>query len=290
MKVLIGCLLFREYTGSEMYVFELSKNLIKLGWDVTVTSPNIGGPLTDLAKSLGIKVYKLSSRFQKEDYDIIHSQHQPITEALLNLFPTKKMICTIHSEINPVENPIIHPNIKKYIAVRPEIKKYMVENFPIPEEKISTIYNPINTDKYNTSNTGDDNYTLFVGTIDPVRRQTIMNLVDYTRSEGRELWLVGKNHSNYLINLLSNSHVKYFDSTYDVEPFVKNCKETAGILLGRTTIEGWLCGKPGWIYDVDGSGNIRGKILYQVPDDINKFDSKIVAKEINEEYNKILND
>jgi hypothetical protein len=102
-----------------------------------------------------------------------------------------------------------------------------------------------------------------------------MNLVDYTRSEGRELWLVGKNHSNYLINLLSNSHVKYFDSTYDVEPFVKNCKETAGILLGRTTIEGWLCGKPGWIYDVDGSGNIRGKILYQVPDDINKFDSKI---------------
>jgi len=288
MKVLIGCLLFREYTGSEMYVFELAKNLIDLGCDVTVTSPNIGGPLTDLARSFGIKTHNLSSTFQNKNYDIIHSQHYPVTETLLKIFPNKKMICSIHSEIYQLENPILHPNIKKYIAIRPQIKNHLVNNFWIPKEKITVIYNPIDIDKYNTLGTRDDGYTLFVGTIDYTRQNTIFDLVEYTRNENRELWLVGKNHGKYLPHILTNSHVKYFDSTYDVNHFVKNCKETAGILLGRTTIEGWLTGKPGWIYDVDGNGNIKSKELHQVPEDLDRFNSKLVVKQIKEEYYKIL--
>ena len=71
MKILIGCLLFREFTGSEMYVFELAKNLQKLGCDVTITSPHIGGPLTDLALSLGIKVHNIKVPFTNKNYDII---------------------------------------------------------------------------------------------------------------------------------------------------------------------------------------------------------------------------
>jgi len=67
--------------------------------------------------------------------------------------------------------------------------------------------------------------------------------------------------------------------------FVKNCSETAGILLGRRTIEGWLCEKPGWIYNVDENGYILNKEKYNLPEDINE-----VAKKIKEEYIKILND
>jgi hypothetical protein len=104
------------------------------------------------------------------------------------------------------------------------------------------------------------------------------------------LWLVGENKSNYLDDLLKNSHVKHFESTSKVETFVKNCSETAGILLGRTTIEGWLCGKPGWIYNVDENGYILNKEKHNVPDDIKKFDGLGVAKKIKEEYIKILND
>jgi glycosyltransferase involved in cell wall biosynthesis len=58
LNVLIGCLFFNGYTGSELYVFELAKNLIKEGCDVSVCS-NIGEPLAKLAKQLGIKVYTL---------------------------------------------------------------------------------------------------------------------------------------------------------------------------------------------------------------------------------------
>lgn len=290
MKILIGCLLFREFTGSEMYVFELAKNLQKLGCDVTITSPHIGGPLTDLALNLGIKVHNIKVPFTNKNYDIIHSQHHPVTQTLLKLFPKNKMICTIHSEVISLENPIIHENIKKYITIRPEIQNHIIKNFWIPENKTCVIYNPIDTNKFNTNDTTSGNYTLFVGTIDYLRQNTIRDLVDKTKSENKELYLVGKNHANYLNEILSNQHVKHFNQTYDVEKFVKNCSETAGILLGRTTIEGWLCGKPGWIYNVDGSGNILNKERFDIPEDVTKFDSVEVSKKIKEEYIKILND
>jgi hypothetical protein len=113
--------------------------------------------------------------------------------------------------------------------------------------------------------------------------------MERTKEEGKELWLVGEDKGNYLPLVLNEPHVKHFPPTWSVESFIHRCGETAGIQLGRTTIEGWMCGKPGWIYNVDNSGNITEKELYQVPSDIEKFYSINVANKIKEEYLKILN-
>jgi hypothetical protein len=104
-----------------------------------------------------------------------------------------------------------------------------------------------------------------------------------------ELWLVGEDKSNYLKEILENSHVKHFKATWSVESFINRCKVTAGIQLGRTTIEGWLCGKPGWIYKVDSSGGILSSELYEPPADIEKYHAEKVAKRIKEKYIEILN-
>ena len=89
--------------------------------------------------------------------------------------------------------------------------------------------------------------------------------------------------------ILSNSHVKHFGPTLEVDKYIHKCSETAGILLGRTTIEGWMCGKPGWIYDVDSGGNIINKKLHEVPLDIEKFHSINVAKKIKKNYLEVIN-
>lgn len=287
-KILIGCLLFRDFTGSEMYVFELAKGLLAQNYDVSIVSPNIGGQLTDIAIKKGIKVYNLKNINQNEKFDLIHCQHTPITQELIKLFPITKKICTIHSEVNSLENPIQHFSIFKYIAIRPEIKKHIIEKFGISENMVEVIYNPIDTERFNTNNTKDDGYLLFVGTIDYLRKNTILDLVEFTKKNNQEFWLVGKNHADYLPFVISHSHVKYFESTSEVEKFVKNCSATAGILLGRTTIEGWLCGKNGWIYDVNSNGQILGKNIYQPPIDVDKFKSNIVVEKIIDEYKKIL--
>jgi hypothetical protein len=83
IKILIGCLLFKEFTGSEMYVYELSKGLLNLGYDVSVMSPNIGGRLTEMAIKDGVKVYHTSQPPVNEFFNIIHSQHYVMTEYLV---------------------------------------------------------------------------------------------------------------------------------------------------------------------------------------------------------------
>lgn len=315
LKVLISCLFFRTFTGSELYVYELAKNLLKQNCDVTILS-QIGGPLTDMAKKQGIKClsfeqspgFKLGDgswgtttekgfepsqenvmyRISEVNYDIIHMQHKPVAERMIQFYPEINKIYSIHSEVIELENPIKHESIKKYIAIRPEIKEHIIDKFEIEEELIEVIYNPIDNEKFKPKSVKEENFVLFVGTIDYLRRETIIDLIDSTRDENKELWIVGEDKSNYLPAILENSHVKHFPSTWSIEPFVQRCSETAGIQLGRTTIEGWMCGKPSWIYKVDSGGFILSKEKFNPPSDIEKYYSSNVVSQIKEEYKKIL--
>jgi len=316
IKVLLSCLNFKTFTGSELYVFELAKELKKLNCSVTVLS-QIGGPLTDMAKKLGIKClsfeeapgFKLGDgkwgfntqegfkpstenvlyRVSEVDFDIIHMQHKPVAERMIQFYPEINKIYSIHSEVIELEDPIKHESIKKYIAIRPEIKDYIVDKFEIPEEQVEVIYNPIDNDKFKPKPTvKTENSVLFVGTIDYLRKETILDLMERTKEEGKELWLVGEDKSNYLQQVLFEPHVKYFPATWSVENFIYKCEETSGIQLGRTTIEGWMCGKPSWIYKVDSGGFILSKEKFDPPTDIEKYYASNVAQQIKNEYVKIL--
>ena len=190
-----------------------------------------------------------------------------------------------------MEHPVINPQIKKYIAIRPEIKDFLIERFEIDANMIDVVYNPIDYNRFKPSPTKNERpVVLFVGTMDYLREKTIRDLIETTKVEDKDLWLVGKENGIVVADLIgdNNPHVTYHGPSWKVEDFVKKCDETAGILLGRTTIEGWLCGKAGWIYDIDSSGQIKSKELHQVPDDIDKFRADNVAKEIIEDYKEIV--
>ena len=228
--------------------------------------------------------YKMS----EVNFDIIHGQHKPIVDIMNMLYPTIDKICTIHSEVIDLENPVVHPSIKRYIAIRPEIKEKMVDVFNIESEKIDVIYNPVDGNKFYQKNTESKNYVLFVGSIDYLREKTIRDLIITSEKENKQLWLVGENKSNYLSEVLLKKHVKHIGPTLEVDKYIHECSETAGVLLGRTTIESWMCGKQSWIYNVDSSGNIIDKKLHEVPDDVHKFDSKSVTEKIKKEYLKVV--
>jgi glycosyltransferase involved in cell wall biosynthesis len=315
LKVLLSCISFRNFTGSELYVYELAKSLMKLNCSVTVLS-QVGGPLTDMAKKIGIKClpfenapgFKLGDgkwgtntpegfkpstpntlyRISEVDFDIVHFQHKPVAERILSMYPELPKIAAIHSEVISLEDPVKDDTIKKYIAIRPEIKEHMINHFEIPEEMIEVIYNPVDNEKFKVKEVSGEDYVLFVGTIDYLRKETILDLMEYTREIGKELWLVGENNGNYLDNILLEDHVKHFPSTWKVEDFISKAYETAGIQLGRTTIESWMCGKSSWIYKVDSGGFILSKEKYEPPTDIEKYYTMNVAQQIKDEYIKLI--
>ena len=208
---------------------------------------------------------------------------------MLKFYPTTPTICTIHSEVIDLEHPVLDEKVLKYICIRPEIKEFIVSEFGVSEEKTAVIYNPFDSDRFKPQpdNNNSTPRVLFVGTIDHLRKEAIEDLISRTKESGKELWILGKKREDYLDNL-DESHVKYFEPTWNVENYIRQCDETAGILLGRTTIEGWLCGKPGWIYDVDSTGNINSVALHEVPTNINKFKSENIMTEIITVYEKIL--
>lgn len=318
-KVLIGCLNFNSYTGSELYNFELAKGLVERGCDVTVCS-NIGGELSIQAKRLGIKLSNINepNGFKRGDgkwqiqggdgklhpstagtlykisatnYDIMHLSHTPVVKLLTQIYPDVPTISSIHSEIISLEHPVIHENIKKYIAIRPEIKEYIIKEHNIPEEKIEVIYNPIDDKRFNTESHEKyvTNRVLFVGTIDYLRKNVIIDLIKATKESNKTLVIVGKENGVNIQELIEgHDHVSYHLPTKFIEDYIADCDETAGILLGRTTIEGWMCGKGGWIYDVDDEGNILSKAFHEVPEDVAKFNTESVVSEIIEQYKEIL--
>jgi glycosyltransferase involved in cell wall biosynthesis len=323
LKILIGCLSFANLTGSELYVFEMAKELVKKGCEVSICS-NIGLPLSKMATNLGIKLYSLQEppgfkigdgkwliqgpqgfkptepnkiyKVQDVKFDVLHLNHKPVTEHLLRFYPETDTICTIHSEVLELEVPVIHPKIKKYIAIRPEIKDLLVDKHNIPSEMIDVIYNPIDYTRFkivNDNNKRNNKRVIFTGTIDYLRKNALLDLIKSTREEGNELWIVGKENGVTMQDLIIEdggtfNHVTYHQPTPNVEKLVQQCDETAGILLGRTTIEGWLCGKGGWIYDVDDRGNILDKTFHYVPNDIDKFRADNVVNEIINKYKEVI--
>lgn len=321
IKVMLGCLSFANLTGSELYVYELAKELVKQNCDVTICS-QVGDPLGRMARQQGIKLcsvqepvgFKLGDgkwlvntqdgkqtpsqqgmlyQVATVNFDILHLNHKPITEHLLKIYPNTPVICSIHSEVIALENPVINENIKKYIAIRPEIKEYIVNEHGIDENKVDVIYNPIDYKRFtnkNYVNNKPNKRILAICTIDYLRKNMLVDLIETTEKEGNELWICGKkNQDDYLTGMMNGKpHVKYIEPSFETEKLIHQCDETSGILLGRVTIESWLCGKPAWIYDVDDQGNIKSKKLTYPPQDIEKFRSDLVAKQIIEKYKEII--
>jgi glycosyltransferase involved in cell wall biosynthesis len=292
LKVLICCQFFSNYTGSEMSNYELAKELVKQGCDVSLISTVVGNPLLDKAKKAGIKVHHIQeiTTLQYYKFDILHINHKPIGKVVLQYFPNTPAVMHVRSEVIPVfEEPILHPNIKKYISIRPTINKY-IESFGINENNIVHIDNPFDTSRFNINYRQKKNnkeVILYIGTLDYLRKNMLLDLKENVEKENKILWIIGSDNGNYANELISDN-VKYLGIKSDVENYIKQCDYTAGIFTGRSTIEGFLCGKKGYVYNVDKQGNIINKVLMDVPEDIYKYSAKYSASKVIELYNEIL--
>jgi len=244
-RVQFRCLMFGGRTGSELYVYDLAREYLRRGLKVAVLADHYGTDYLDEAKNLGIEI-----GFNPKA-DIIHAQQIKPTESVLD--KNIPIIQTIHSEILPeYEFPVTHPNIKGYIAVRPTIEAYVMKHTNKP---VRTIFNGVDSNLF--YKTGEDNgKTLFVGKDDYLRHDTIKAL----RKRG-SLQLVSK------------------ASPQTVAKHTRACHQTASIMLGRTTIEGWLCGKPGLVFIVDFNGKIKREQVFEPPADLTPFTIEYMADE-----------
>lgn len=282
MRVLISVISFRYLTGAELYVYELARSLSARGHDVTVVG-QIGGVISDRARECGVTVHDFQTMPSGLEFDVLHVQELAPARWAMERYPTTPVIATVHSQW-PCETPLIDPRIHKYICIRPEVRDKVIAHDGIAPEKTVVIYNGVDFDRFrpDPSREREREMILFAGTVDPLRREAALHLIARAQEEDFDVGFIGRRHSSHLDGPLPPNVHWIPGDVWDIERHVAACTATAGIVLGRTTLEGWACGKPGWIYDVDLTGRIRGLGLHAPPpkDLLAQFDIEYMTNEI----------
>lgn len=284
MKILVSCLNMNGVGGSELYHYELLLGLLEFKeLDITFatyTQPNLDFHLfQDLLKK-GIKILQLNDL--KEEYNLIITSQPYPNQFLCYRYPDTPKISIIHSALRS-EDVIKHTSIKHYIAVQPDIYRCLKNKYDIKTKYISLIYNPIDDKRFKKYPQHKNNINgVLVGEInDPLRRPMIDHIIKECISENMELTIIS--HSKDTFN---NPLIQIKDQTYNTENYLKEADFTVG-LGGRTTIEGWMCDIPSYIYYVNPYGDILD-VKLKYPPKTKRFKRDYVAKQHIELYKQIL--
>ena len=287
MKILLGCLNANGLGGSELYHYELARELDSMGHDVTLFTLRQIDWMDEVRLRLQhVRQLDTSNLDPNENFDIIVASQPETNNLLVANFPHTPIISIIHSEIRS-EDPVLDSRISHYIAIRQPIADMLINEYKIPADNVSLIYNPIDKSRFNTIDATkfSKHSGIFVGEVlDPIRFNAVQHLVNECIENDWDLYLMSESRFNF-----NHPNIKYVDKRWDTENLVQNMNFTAGILLGRTTLEGWCCGVPGYMYLIDTSGNILN-IETIAPDYITDLcDSTYVASQHIRVYTNILN-
>ena len=273
MNVLLSCLSYREYTGSELYFYELSTALRAVGHTVSIFSPFVDNPLRDQTKNIK---FPNKDEIMKEEYDLVLFSHGKVIWEYLKEVKTNKLINIIHSEVIDLEEPVDDPRITSYIGIRPSIVEFIKSK--IRTANIDLIYNPFDFTRFNPQRCKKkksikDKVVLFPGSLDYLRYKPLKYLLDLSEKQNFKVIHVGRDdygtvHPNFVS----------YEPTWNIEKYYKQCDIVSGIFLGRTSIEGLLCGKKVLQFDVDNKGTIK-KVYWHTESNLEKFNKHNVTKE-----------
>jgi hypothetical protein len=277
MKILLSCINANGLGGSEMYHYELARELDLLGHDVTLFTLRQIDWMDQVRLQLQhVRQLDTTNLDVTEKYDIIVASQPQVNVFMLEHFKDTPIISIIHSEIRS-EDPVLDSRISHYIAIRQPIADMLINEYKIPADKVSLIYNPIDISRFNSDEAVKlERYSgIFVGEVlDPIRFKAVQHLVTQCIENDWDLYLMSESRYDF-----NHPNIKYIDKRWDTENVVTTMNFTAGILLGRTTLEGWCCDVPGYMYIIDIHGNILN-IESTTPDNIKTLcDSKNVAQQ-----------
>lgn len=266
MNILIGCLSYKEFTGSEIYFYELSTALRDAGHNVSIFSPFQGSNLVDRTNNV---TFLDRNSLKDKTFDLVLFSHGSVIWEYLNSVKANKFINIIHSEVLELEKPVKDSKINAYVGIRPTIVNYI--KTIVPEANVELIYNPFDLKRFNPINCKKkknikDKIVLFPGSLDYLRYKPLKYLLDLSEKQNFKVMHVGRND-------YSTAHPNFasYEPTWRVEKYYKQCDIVSGIFLGRTSIEGLLSGKKVLQFDVDNKGTIQ-KVYWHTEDNLEKFD------------------
>lgn len=276
MNILLSCFSFKEYTGTEIYFYELATALQENGHNVYIFSLTHGAPLTEKISDV---IFVDKHTVDNIKYDLVIFSHGSVVWDYIKTVRTKKIINVVHSEVIELEKPLINSRVNLYVGIRPSIVE-LIKN-KITDINVKLIYNPFDFDRFNSKKckktNKKDKIVLFPGSLDYLRYNPLKYLLNLSEKQNFKVIHVGRDDYNH-----QHLNLKSYKPVWDIEQYYKQCDIVSGIFLGRTSIEGLLCGKRVLQFDVDGTGKIN-KVYWHTESNLEKFNRVTIAQQfINE--------
>ena len=283
MRILFSLDNFNALTGSELYVYELTRELEKRGHETMVAAP-YGGEIAQHAAENGVELWTPDD--VPLPFDIMHLSQPGPTRYMLDRFPDKPAVVTVHGVL-PGETPVIDDRIGRYICILPEVRQKCFAEDGIPYERLELTYNPIDRARFKPRKNGHEHEAILVaGAVNELRREMGEDVIRYAIRRGWQAQFYGGSYPGGLMSVAGN--VRYNDETWHIEDAIHQAGMVAGLWLGRSIIEGWACGKPALCYHFDRFGHITAIAEREPPPDLEKFDSGLVAEQIIKVYEQVL--
>lgn len=146
MRVLLTNRRLCERAGSGLYVRDVAVELLRRGHTPSVYCFETG----DLADELGDLTIPVTDRLSDlgDPPDVIHGQHHLPTMAALQWFPNTPVVGVSHGWRPWDEQPVIHPNVRRYVAVDEAVRDRLRFRHGVPEAKVEIIPNFVDLDRF----------------------------------------------------------------------------------------------------------------------------------------------
>ena len=145
MRVLITNLFIHSNSGTETVSALLADGLRQAGHDVAVFAPTLGG----LAQGMRARGHKVHDRIAEitEKPDVIHAHHLTPTLIAMARFPDVPIVFTCHSSFFEVEAPMLHPQIRQWVAVDEACRAKSLSH-GVPSDRLSIIHNAVDLKRF----------------------------------------------------------------------------------------------------------------------------------------------
>jgi hypothetical protein len=146
LRILITNLRLEGWTGTELFVRDIARGLLKAGHSPVLYSPRLGRLAAEIRKETVPVVGDLSQLSTPPD--IIHGQHANETLTALLHFGNVPALYFCHDWYFPEDYPPRFPRILRYAAVDDQCYDKLVCEYGVPEERVQVICQFVDLERF----------------------------------------------------------------------------------------------------------------------------------------------
>ena len=146
MKILITNRKMSSRWGSELYVRDLAIELLRRGHRPMVYCSELGAVADELLNAT-VPVSDDLTTFGVRP-DVIHGQHHLVAMSALAYYGDVPMVGVSHGWRPWPEQPVLHPNVTRYVAVDEAVRDRLTLQHGVPDERVVVVPNFVDLDRF----------------------------------------------------------------------------------------------------------------------------------------------